>query len=59
MISGEKAIVVDYKLGEKKSENYKRQVTRYSKKILETGFKKVDGYLWYINKNEVEKVCEY
>ena len=58
MVSGEKAIVVDYKLGEKKSENYNRQVARYSKKLKETGSEKVEGYLWYINLNEIEKVCE-
>jgi len=53
-----KAVVVDYKTGKKKSDNYNRQVTRYAKILKETGFDKVDGFLWYINQNEVEKVCE-
>ena len=52
------AVVVDYKTGEKKSVNYNRQVSRYAKILKETGFEKVEGYLWYINQNEVEKVCE-
>jgi ATP-dependent exoDNAse (exonuclease V) beta subunit len=52
------AIVVDYKTGEKKSDNYNWQVKRYAKTLKETGFTKVEGYLWYINQNEVEKVCE-
>ena len=52
------AIVVDYKTGEKKSDKYNLQVKRYAKTLKETGFTKVEGYLWYINQNEVEKVCE-
>ena len=57
MISGIEAVVVDYKTGEKKSDNYNLQVSRYAKILKETGFEKVEGYLWYINQNEVEKVC--
>jgi len=51
------AVVVDYKTGEKKSDNYNQQVLRYAQILKETGFEKVEGYLWYINQNEVEKVC--
>lgn len=58
MISENEAIVVDYKTGGKKSDSYNRQVQRYAKTLKETGAKKVTGYLWYINQNEVEKVCE-
>jgi CRISPR/Cas system-associated exonuclease Cas4 (RecB family) len=58
MFFEKKAVVVDYKTGEKKSDNYNRQVTRYSEILKETGFEKVEGYLWYINQNEVEKVCD-
>ncbi len=59
MISGKTAIVVDFKTGEIKSESYHRQVSKYAKTLKETGLQKVEGYLWYINKNEIEKVCEY
>ena len=59
MISGKNALVVDYKTGEKKSDNYHRQVARYAKTLKETGFEKVEGYLWYVGLNEVEKVGEY
>jgi ATP-dependent exoDNAse (exonuclease V) beta subunit len=58
MISEKKAVVVDYKTGEKKSDSYNRQVSRYAQTIKETGFEKVEGFLWYINQNEVEKVCD-
>jgi ATP-dependent exoDNAse (exonuclease V) beta subunit len=53
------AVVVDYKTGEKKSDDNNRQVSHYAKILKETGFAKVEGYLWYINQNEVEKVCEF
>jgi CRISPR/Cas system-associated exonuclease Cas4 (RecB family) len=58
MFVDNEAVVVDYKTGEKKSDNYNSQVSRYAKILKETGFEKVEGYLWYINQNEVEKVCE-
>ena len=58
MVFENEAIVVDYKTGEKISDNYNRQVLRYAKTLKETGFKKVQGFLWYINQNKVEKVCE-
>ncbi len=58
MVSGNEAIVVDYKTGVKKSDSYNRQVKRYAKTLKATGLKKVAGFLWYINQNEVEKVCE-
>lgn len=59
MISENETIVVDYKTGEKKSDNYNQQVKRYAKTLKETGAKKVTGFLWYIKQNEVEKVCEF
>ncbi len=59
MVSGKNAIVVDYKTGEQKSENYNRQVKRYAKTLKETGFEKVEGFLWYVALNEVEKVGEF
>lgn len=58
MISGNEAIVVDYKTGEKKSDKYNIQVKRYAETLKETGLEKVSGYLWYINQKLVEKVCE-
>ncbi|WP_340113853.1 UvrD-helicase domain-containing protein [Maribellus mangrovi] len=58
MISGKTALVVDYKTGEKIPLKYNRQIERYAKTLKATGFEKVDGYLWYLSSNEVEKVCE-
>ncbi|MFW5832196.1 MAG: 3'-5' exonuclease, partial [Prolixibacteraceae bacterium] len=59
MISGSNAVVVDYKIGEKNPQKYNAQVKRYAQILKETGFEKVEGFLWYIHQNEVEKVCEF
>ncbi len=58
MYSGDSAIVVDYKTGEKIPTKYQKQVESYAQTLKQSGFKKVSGYLWYLNLNEVEKVCE-
>ena len=57
MISGNRAVVVDYKTGVQKLPKYNRQVNRYAQILSQTGFEKVEGYLWYTRFNEVEKVC--
>ncbi len=56
MIKGKRAIIVDYKWGEKMTQRYHRQVGRYAGILKKCGFEDVDGYIWYINLNEVEKV---
>lgn len=56
MIAGTRAVVVDYKWGEKMSEKYHRQVMRYAETLKKCGFEKVEGFLWYINQDEVEQV---
>ncbi len=58
MVKNNEAIVVDYKTGAVKSESHLAQVRKYAKTLKETGLDKVSGYLWYINRDEVEKVCE-
>jgi ATP-dependent helicase/nuclease subunit A len=56
MISGNEAIVVDYKWGERKQDEYQTQVRRYAALLRRSGFEKVEGYIWYINLGEVEEV---
>jgi ATP-dependent helicase/nuclease subunit A len=56
MISGKHAIVVDYKWGEKMTEKYHKQVSRYAETLKKCGFEKVEGFLWYINQDEAEQV---
>jgi ATP-dependent helicase/nuclease subunit A len=56
MVSGKHAIVVDYKWGEKLPEKYHKQVARYAETLKNCGYEKVEGFLWYINQDEVEQV---
>jgi CRISPR/Cas system-associated exonuclease Cas4 (RecB family) len=57
MVSDNQAIVVDYKWGEKNPEKYHQQIERYAETLKKCGFEKVQGFLWYINHDEVEQVA--
>ncbi|WP_297087585.1 UvrD-helicase domain-containing protein [uncultured Draconibacterium sp.] len=56
MYSGNEAIVVDYKTGDKQTK-YNYQVQEYAQVLLQSGFKTVSGYLWYLHTGVLEKVC--
>jgi CRISPR/Cas system-associated exonuclease Cas4 (RecB family) len=56
MSDGNKAIVVDYKLGEPVPGKYNRQVASYMSDLEKAGFTVVEGYIWYLTSNSVEKV---
>ena len=57
MIKGERAVVVDYKFGERQSNNYKRQVASYMSLLSSMGrYSQIEGYVWYIMRGEVEEV---
>lgn len=55
MVNGERAIVVDYKTG-MESVRHMQQVQAYRADLLEMGYAKVDGFVWYINGNKVVPV---
>ena len=57
MIQGSHAVIVDYKIGEIVSESHFNQVKGYADDLKEAGFSPVTGYLWYLRKNRIEKVC--
>lgn len=59
MISGTEAVVADYKWGEVKQNKYNSQVKQYAEFLKKSGFERVEGYIWYINLDEVEKVGEW
>ena len=42
--------VIDYKFGQQE-EKYKYQVRRYVNLYRKMGYKKVDGYIWYLEDN--------
>ena len=55
IVSGDAAIVIDFKFGEQ-SEVYNRQVKRYVSLIADMGYRKVEGYLWYVDSDTIEQV---
>lgn len=56
MISGNQAVVVDFKSGESKKTEYHRQVLKYCDILLNAGISDVTGYIWYTNNNHIERV---
>ena len=56
MISEEKAIVVDYKFGAIQTPQHRAQVKRYVGLIQQMGFPCVEGFLWYVSLDKIERV---
>ncbi len=54
MISGNKAIVIDYKFGELKKEGYRKQLMNYKKLLEQMGYRNVEAYIWYAMLGELE-----
>lgn len=55
MTDGERMIVVDFKFGTPK-ESYREQVREYMQLLKGMGHKNVEGYLWFVYENKVERV---
>ncbi len=49
------AVVIDYKFGMEQKPEYVRQVKRYLSILRDMGYGKVEGYIWYVLLDEVEK----
>lgn len=56
MVKGERAVVVDYKFGEKDPEGYRRQIVLYTELLKKMGFTQVEGWLWYVRLGRTERV---
>ena len=56
MIAGDRAVVVDYKFGDRDAERYRRQIGGYCTLLRGMGYARVEGYLWYVRRGEVERV---
>lgn len=56
MIRGDRAVVVDYKFGEKDPAAYRRQVSLYAGLLREMGYAEVEGWLWYVKLGRTERV---
>jgi ATP-dependent helicase/nuclease subunit A len=55
IISGNKAVVVDFKFGEERRD-HSDQIRNYIDLLAGMGYKVTEGYLWYVDKNEIIKV---
>ncbi|HRX31943.1 MAG TPA: UvrD-helicase domain-containing protein [Tenuifilaceae bacterium] len=55
MVASDKVVVVDYKFGEPKKQ-YTSQVVNYMKLLSEMGYKKINGYIWYVQNMQAEQV---
>ncbi len=55
MVGNDEVIVVDYKFA-KKSPKHKEQVAEYMKLLKMIGYTNIKGYVWYVDKNEIEEV---
>ncbi|MFC2096986.1 UvrD-helicase domain-containing protein [Bacteroidota bacterium] len=56
LINKKHLVIVDYKFTIKQAESHKKQVKNYMKYMLDMGFEKVEGYLWYVDQNKVEEL---
>jgi ATP-dependent exoDNAse (exonuclease V) beta subunit len=52
---GGRVVVVDYKFGEQKDPFHRRQVRTYLSLIQDMGYRQVEGYLWYVALDEIER----
>jgi ATP-dependent helicase/nuclease subunit A len=50
------AIVIDYKFGMEIRRSHTSQVIEYLKRVKETGYSNVKGYVWYFTLGKVEEV---
>lgn len=51
-----RAVVVDYKFGAFRRPEYHRQVNEYMELLRKMGYGEVEGYLWFVELGEVERV---
>lgn len=56
MIRGRRAVVVDYKFGEKDPASYRRQIALYLDLLREMGYTETEGWLWFVKLGRTERV---
>jgi ATP-dependent helicase/nuclease subunit A len=52
IIKDDRAIIIDFKFGEEKR-HYADQLKQYMKLLSEMGYRDIEAYLWYVDKNKV------
>lgn len=55
MISGGKAVVVDYKFGQQ-SPSHCKQIRRYMKLLNKMGYEQTEGYVWYMTLGQIVRI---
>jgi ATP-dependent helicase/nuclease subunit A len=55
IIMDNKAVIIDFKFGEE-NKHYAEQIGQYRDLLLEMGYKEVDGFLWYVDRNKFTRV---
>ena len=55
MSNGQKTIVVDFKFGKPDPSKHKEQINKYISTLIEMGHSNVEGFVWYVFSNKVEK----
>ena len=58
MTAGRRAVVVDYKFGRHEAARYRRQIREYCDLLRQMGYTDVEGYLWYVQRGNIEKVTD-
>ncbi|MGQ1946602.1 UvrD-helicase domain-containing protein [Geofilum sp. OHC36d9] len=56
MLNNNEVIVIDYKFGHQRSPKHHNQVLQYMQLIQKIESKKVNGFIWYMEKNEIVEV---
>lgn len=56
MLCGSRAVVVDYKFGDREAARNRSQVREYLDLLRQMGYTEVEGYLWYVKLGNIEKV---
>jgi hypothetical protein len=56
MIDNSHAVILDYKFGTKELPAYKTQLKTYMNFLNDMGYSPVEGYLWYVQLNKIEKI---
>jgi RecB family exonuclease len=56
MIRGERAVVVDYKFGRHPSTAHATQLRGYMELLGRMGYRDVEGWLWYVSLDKIERV---
>jgi ATP-dependent exoDNAse (exonuclease V) beta subunit len=56
MLTDNRAVIVDYKFGEKQDKRHHYQVKNYMNLVRRMGYENVEGYLWYVELDKIEAV---